>query len=123
MFSIPFKRFGFCLQSVVTKTSDGANTDDLHVGKDEEDDNDDEDEEKVAAAHNYDPERLKAFNVSPGVTSWHCAVVWCQRFNEYFVCWQMIDRDYDSILQQQEIHKYVYRDTCMYFLLKRPVLC
>ncbi|XP_046357894.1 nucleolar protein 4-like isoform X3 [Haliotis rufescens] len=49
--------------SVVTKTSDGANTDDLHVGKDEEDDNDDEDEEKVAAAHNYDPERLKAFNM------------------------------------------------------------
>ncbi|XP_041358922.1 nucleolar protein 4-like isoform X2 [Gigantopelta aegis] len=47
--------------SVITKTSEGGATDDMHGGKDDEDDNDDDEDEKITA--NYDPERLKAFNM------------------------------------------------------------
>ena len=47
---------------MITKTSEGGVTDDMHGGKDDEDDNDDDEDEKITA--NYDPERLKAFNVS-----------------------------------------------------------
>lgn len=53
-----------CLQSAVTKTSEGCAADDLAGSKDEDDDDNDDDDEKGPAGHNYDPERLKAFNVS-----------------------------------------------------------
>ena len=45
----------------MTKTSDGIDKD---RDDDDENDNDDDDDDKLVGIHNYDPERLKAFNVS-----------------------------------------------------------
>lgn len=54
----------FLFQSAITKTSEGNAADDLAGSKDEDDDDNEDDDEKGPAGHNYDPERLKAFNVS-----------------------------------------------------------
>lgn len=50
----------WCFQSS-TKASEGAADD---ASKDDEDENDDDDDDKLSSTHGYDPERLKAFNVS-----------------------------------------------------------
>ncbi|XP_076441025.1 nucleolar protein 4-like [Babylonia areolata] len=49
--------------SAITKTSESGLADDLAGSKDEDDDDNEDDDEKGAAGHNYDPERLKAFNM------------------------------------------------------------
>ena len=50
------------LQSSSTRATESAIGDDN--SKDDEEENEDEDDEKLVKSHNYDPERLKAFNVS-----------------------------------------------------------
>ena len=50
------------MQSSSTRATESAIGDDN--SKDDEEENEDEDDEKLVKAHNYDPERLKAFNVS-----------------------------------------------------------
>ncbi len=42
--------------------------------KDDEEENEEEDDEKLVKTHNYDPERLKAFNVRAHV---HTALLLC----------------------------------------------
>ncbi|KAL8590413.1 hypothetical protein ACOMHN_011627 [Nucella lapillus] len=49
--------------SAITKTSESGLADDLAGSKDEDDDDNDDEDEKGAAGHNYDPERLKSFNM------------------------------------------------------------
>lgn len=51
----------FCSQSS-TKLSEGGNNEES-VCKDEDDDDDNDDDDKMPAGQDFDPERLKAFNV------------------------------------------------------------
>ena len=61
LYSLPTLLY-FVLQSSSTRATESAIGDDN--SKDDEEENEDEDDEKLVKTHNYDPERLKAFNVS-----------------------------------------------------------